>query len=390
MRDVAIIGIGQTPVGEHWTTSLRHLALEAALNAQQDANVERVDAIYVGNMLSGEITGQDHLGALVADFMGQSGTEAMNIEAACASGSAALRIGTMAVASGMCDLVMVVGVEKMTDTSGRETTAALALAADGEYEVSQGVSFVALNALLMRRYMYEYGWKREDFANFAVNAHANGRTNPNAMFNFAITPERYVNSTMIATPVGLLDASPVCDGAAALVLAPVKYARTLSPAPVLIRASAVATDPLAVHDRRDPLALEAARLSARRAYKQAEAAGATKIDTEAIDFFELHDAFTIMAALSLEASGFAERGKGVQLALDGEITLQGKLPICTMGGLKARGHPVGATGLYQVVEAVLQLRGLAGPNQVANARLGMTQNIGGSGATVITHILEAM
>ncbi len=390
MRDVAIIGIGQTPVGEHWTTSLRHLALEAALNAQQDANVERVDAIYVGNMLSGEITGQDHLGALVADFMGQSGTEAMSIEAACASGSAALRIGTMAVASGMCDLVMVVGVEKMTDTSGRETTAALALAADGEYEVSQGVSFVALNALLMRRYMYEYGWQREDFANFAVNAHANGRTNPNAMFNFAITPERYANSTMIATPVGLLDASPVCDGAAALVLAPVKYARTLSPAPVRIRASAVATDPLAVHDRRDPLALEAARLSAQRAYKQAEAAGATKIDTEAIDFFELHDAFTIMAALSLEASGFAERGKGVQLALDGEIMLQGKLPICTMGGLKARGHPVGATGLYQVVEAVLQLRGLAGPNQVANARLGMTQNIGGSGATVITHILEAM
>jgi acetyl-CoA C-acetyltransferase len=360
------------------------LALEAALNAQQDANVERVDAIYVGNMLSGEITGQAHLGALVADFMGQSGTEAINVEAACASGSAALRIGTMAVSSGMSDLVMVVGVEKMTDTSGRETTAALALAADGEYEVSQGVSFVALNALLMRRYMYEYGWKREDFANFSVNAHANGKTNPNAMFNFAITPERYVNSTMIATPVGLLDASPVCDGAAAVVLAPAEYARTLSPAPVCIRASAVATDPLAVHDRKDPLALEAARISAQRAYKQAE------IDIQDIDFFELHDAFTIMAALSLEATGFAERGKGVQMALDGEITRQGRVPICTMGGLKARGHPVGATGLYQIVEAVLQLRGLAGPNQVANARLGMTQNIGGSGATIITHILEAM
>jgi len=384
MRDVAIIGIGQTPVGEHWTTSLRHLALDAALNALQDANVERVDGIYVGNMLSGEITGQSHLGALVADFIGMEGVEAVKVEAACASGSAALRMGTMAVASGMNDLALVVGVEKMTDTSGRETTAGLALAADGEYEVSQGVSFVALNALLMRRYMYEYGWKREDFANFVINAHNNGMTNPNAMFHRRITAETYARSSMIATPVGLYDASPVCDGAAAVVVAPVEYARTLSTAPVRIRASGVGTAPVAVHDRKDPLALEAARLSSRRAYEQA---GVKPAD---IDFFEVHDAFTIMSTLGLEASGFAERGKGVQLALDGDITLQGNLPICTMGGLKSRGHPVGATGVYQVVEAVLQLRGLAGPNQVPNARLGMTQNIGGSGATIITHILEAM
>ncbi len=384
MRDVAIIGIGQTPVQEHWPISLRHLALEAALNALHDANIEKVDAIYVGNMLSGEITGQEHLGALLADELGQSGAEALKVEAACASGAAALRVGMMAVASGMNDLVLVTGVEKMTDTSGRETTAALAMAADAEYEVAQGVSFVSLNALLMRRYMYEYGWERKDFANFVVTAHANGMKNPNAMFHMKVTPEQYAHCATIADPVGLLDASPVCDGAAAVVLAPAEYARTLSPAPIRLRGSGVATAPIAVHDRKDPLALEAARLSVKRAYEMA------KVKPQDISFFELHDAFTIMSALSLEAAGFAERGQGVRLALDGEITLEGRIPIATMGGLKSRGHPVGATGMYQVVEAVLQLRGLAGKNQLRHPRLGMTQNIGGSGATIITTILEAM
>ncbi|MGC9467936.1 MAG: thiolase domain-containing protein [Anaerolineae bacterium] len=384
MRDVAIIGIGQTPVDEHWTTGIRHLMLEAGLAAMRDANLEAVDAVYVGNMLSGEIAGQSHLGALAVDFMGLHDTESFKVEAACASGAAALRVAYMAVASGLMDLVMALGVEKMTDTSGRETTAALAGAADAEYEVSQGISFVALNALLMQRYMHEYGWKREDFANFAVTAHANGVNNRYAMFQRAITAEAYARAPMIATPVGLLDASPVCDGSAAVILAPAEYARTLSPAPVKIRASAVGMAPLAVHDRKDPLALEAAVSSSHKAYDQAG------IKPEDLDFFELHDAFTIMAALSLEAAGFAERGKGVQLALDGEITLDGRVPMATMGGLKARGHPVGATGIYQIVESVLQLRGLAGANQIPDARLGMVQNIGGSGATIITHILETM
>ncbi len=382
MRDVAIIGLGQIPVNEHWGTGLRHLAFGAAQAALQDANVGRVDALYVGNMLSGEIAGQEHLGALVADFLGMAGIEALKVEAACASGAAALRVGYMAVASGLHDLVLVEGVEKMTDTLGRETTAALAMAADAEYEVSQGVSFVALNGLLMQRYMYEYGWQRQDFANFVVTAHQNALHNPNAMFHTKVTPESYAKAAMIATPVGLLDSPPVCDGAAAVVLAPLEYARTLSPAPLRIRASAVATDALAVHDRKDPLALEATRISAARAYAQA------KVKPQDLDFFELHDAFTIMSALSLEAAGFAERGQGVRLALEGEVTLQGRVPIATMGGLKARGHPVGATGMYQIVEAALQLRGLAGKNQIPNARLGMTQNIGGSGATIITHILE--
>jgi len=384
MRDVAIIGAGQIPVGEHWTTSLRHLMLGAAQNAMQDAGVGSVDALYVGNMLAGEMLGQSHLGALAADFLGLRGIEALRVEAACASGAAALRVGYLAVASGAANIVLALGVEKMTDTSGQETTAALTAAADAEFEVSQGISFVALNALLMQRYMHVYGWKREDFANFAINAHANGANNPFAMFQRPIKIETYVRAPMIATPVGLYDAAPVCDGAAAVVLAPAEYARSLSSAPVRIRASAVGTAPLAIHDRRDPLTLEAAVKSSQAAYRQAG------IKPQDLDFFELHDAFTIMSALSLEAAGFAEPGQGVRLALEGEITREGRVPITTMGGLKARGHPVGATGLYQIVEATLQLRGLAGANQVPDAQLGMVQNIGGSGATIITHILEAM
>ncbi len=384
MRDVAIIGIGQTKVGEHWDIGLRQLALQAIQAAIKDAGVERADALYVGNMLSGELTGQEHLGALVADFAGMQGIEAFKIEAACSSGAAALRLGYVAVAGGLADVVLVVGVEKMTDTLGPDVTTALAMAADADYEAAQGLSFVAINALLMRRYMYEYGYRKEDFAPFTINAHANALNNPYAMFPMRVTAEAYAEARMIADPINLLDSSPVADGAAAVVLAPAQWARRTGRPIVRIAASAVGTDTVALHDRRNPLLLEGATLSSQRAYQQAG------IGPETIDLFELHDAFSIMAALSLEAAGFAPHGQGVRLALDGEIGIQGRLPIATMGGLKARGHPVGATGVYQVVEVVQQLRGQAGANQVPNARVGMAQNIGGSGATVITHILERM
>ncbi len=383
MRDVSIIGIGQTEVGEHWGKSLRHLAGDAVLAAMRDAGIERADALYVGNMLSGELNGQEHLGALIADFVGLRGVEAVKIEAACGSGAAAVRMGYLAVASGLLDVVIVVGVEKMTDQKGAVTTAGLAMAADAEYEVVNGISFVSLNALLMQRYMHEYGVQREDFAGFPINAHKNAATNPYAMFRKPISLEAFKRARMVAAPINLMDSSPVADGAAAVVLAPSDVARRFQPVSVRIIGSANATDSLAVHDRRDPLFLSAAALSAQRAYRQAG------IGPNDVDFFELHDAFSITAALSLEAAGFAERGRGVYLAKDGEIALDGRIPICTFGGLKARGHPVGATGVYQIVEAVLQLRHLAGPNQVKNARIGMTQNIGGSGATVITHILAA-
>ncbi len=384
MRDVAIIGVGQTKVGEHWDISLRHLALGPLQAAMADAGVARADALYVGNMLSGELAGQEHLGALVADFAGLRGVEAFKIEAACCSGAAALRMGYVAVAGGLADIVIVVGVEKMTDALGPDATTALAMAADGDYEAAQGISFVAINALLMRRYMHEYGYSHQDFAPFAVNAHRNATNNPHAMFRFPVTAERFARARMICAPINLLDSSPICDGAAAVVLAPADAAHALSAAPIRIAASAVGTDALAVHDRRDPLVLDGAILSTRRAYEQAG------VGPEDIDLFELHDAFSIMASLSLEAAGFADKGQGLRLALEGEIGIEGHVPVTTMGGLKARGHPVGATGVYQVVEVVQQLRGLAGANQVPNARTGMAQNIGGSGATVVTHILERM
>jgi acetyl-CoA C-acetyltransferase len=382
MRDVSIIGIGQTPVDEHWGKSLRHLAADAVLAAIQDASVERADTLYVGNMLSGVIAGQEHLGALIADFVGLRGIEAFKVEAACASGAAAVRLGYIAVAGGLADVVIAAGVEKMTDESNEVVTSGLAMAADGDYELPHGVSFVAINAMLMRRYMHAYGVSRDDFANFAVVAHQNAVNNPNARFQSSLPTSRFLNAPMICEPISLMDSSPIADGAAAVVLCPTEQVKNSARA-VRIRASAVATDCLSLHDRRDPLRLDAVEMSAQKAYMQA---GVAPTD---IDFFEYHDAFTIMAALSLEASGFARPGRATELAREGAIALDGRIPVATMGGLKARGHPVGATGVYQVVEAVQQLRGEAGANQVAGASLGMTQNIGGSGATVVTHILEA-
>ena len=384
MRDVSIIGIGQTPVGEHWERSLRHLAYDALVAAMTDAGVEMASALYVGNMMSGEISQQSHLGALIADFAGLRGIEAVKVEAACGSGAAAVRLGYMAVASGAHDIVICLGVEKMTDDIGSRLTTALAQAADTEYEGAHGISFVALNALLMQRYMYEYSVPHEEFAGFAINSHANAMGNPNAMFHNLITPEAFKKAAMIAAPINLLDSSPMADGAAAVILCPTDRAREFGDRVVRIAGSALATDCLSLHDRHDPLWLQAGEDSARRAYLQA---GVGQAD---IDLFELHDAFTIMAALSLEAAGFAERGKGWQLAGSDDIRPGGRIPVCTMGGLKARGHPVGATGVYQIVEAVQQLRGTAGQCQTADARLAMTQNIGGSGATIVTHILEAV
>ncbi|MDA0242775.1 MAG: thiolase domain-containing protein [Chloroflexi bacterium] len=379
MREVAILGVGQTAVAEHWSLSLRQLAAQAGQAALHDAGLEpaQVEALYVGNMTSGSLNAQQHLGALVASELGLEGAEAMRIEAACGSAGATLRQGILAVGSGQMDTVLVVGVEKMTETVKGDTTAALVQAADADFEGAHGVTFVALNALIMRRYMLEHGYQHDDFAPFAINAHANGAKNPHAIFQEPITLKAYQRGRMVADPISLYDASPIGDGAAALLLVPAARA----PQAVRILGSAIATDTLAVHDRTDVTWLSAVAKSAERAYAQA---GVSPAD---IDLFELHDAFSIMAALSLEASGFAERGRGVRLAQDGVIFSNGRLPIASMGGLKSRGHPVGATGLYQLAEATLQLRGRAGAAQLDGLRLAMTQNIGGSGATVATHIL---
>ncbi|MDE3090626.1 MAG: thiolase domain-containing protein [Chloroflexota bacterium] len=380
MRDVSVVGIGQTRVKEHWDKSLRQLATEAVLGAMQDAHVDHADALYVGNMLSGELTGQENLGALIADEVGLRGIEAMKVEAACGGGGAALRVGYLAVASGQFDVVIVAGAEKLTETSNCSTTASLAMAADADYETVHGISFVALNALLMRRYMHDYDLVPEDFAALSMNAHANAANNPYAMFRVPITLEQYQHARHVSDPITVMDSSPVGDGAAALILMPTASLNGNRPRAVKVAASSVATDSLALHARRDPLWLSAVELSSQKAYAQA---GVTPKD---IDVFEVHDAFSIMSVMSLEAAGFAERGRGAYLAREGEIAPQGKVPISTMGGLKARGHPVGATGVYQAAEAVTQLRGEAGKNQVPDARVAMTQSLGGVAANAVTHI----
>jgi len=383
MREIAILGIGQTPVSEHWDFSLRELAGEAVFAALKDAQRPTAEAIFVGNMLSGQLQKQEQLGALIADWVGMRGQEAMKVEAACGSGAAAFRMGLMAVASGEIDSALVVGVEKMTDSLPGPTTAALATAADADWETIYGLSFVGLNALIMQRYMHEYGWQHADFAPFSINAHNNALHNPNARLQIPLNREKYLSAHMVADPINLMDASAIGDGAAAVLIAPAEsIGGQKEITPVFVAASGAATDTLAVHDRKDPLWLSAAQKSVSQAYAQAG------LGPQDIDIFELHDAFSIMSALSLEACGFAERGQGPRLGLDDEITPTGRIPITTRGGLKARGHPVGATGVYQIVEVVEQLRGTTNGTQVDGAKIGMAQNIGGSGATIFTHILR--
>jgi acetyl-CoA C-acetyltransferase len=314
MRPIAIIGIGQTKIDEAWDKSIRQIAVEAIQAVLKDAGRESADGIFLGNMMSGIINSQNNLAPLVAYWAGLK-VPAVKVDAACGSGGAALRSGLMAVASGELESALVVGVEKMTDRHPHEITVALATAADADYEVDMGVSFVGLSALIMRRYMYEYGWKHADFAPFAINAHANAMHNPFARLHHKITLEEFEKSAMIATPINLLDASPIGDGAAALYIVPADSLQSGSR--ILIAGSASATDTIALHDRPEPLFLKAAYKSSQAAYQQAG------VGPKDIDVFELHDAFTIMSALSLEASGFAERGQGPRLALDSDITPTG-------------------------------------------------------------------
>ena len=382
MTNVSIIGVGKTPVREAWDSSIRHLAWYAIEAALDNASTTDIDAIFVGNMLAGQLSSQDHLGALVADFAGMRGIEAVTVEAADASGGAALRQGILAVKSGLVETALVVGVEKMTDQVGSPVTAVLASTLDADYEAIHGLTVAGMGALLMRRYMHEYGLTVDDFANFSVNAHANGAANPLAMFRNRLKADRFASAPPVATPVTLFDAAPSGDGAAAVIITSHERAQDIVPQPIRIAGSALATDTLALHDRKNMLHLRAAELSAQKAM---QAAGVSHDD---IDLFELHDSFTVMAALSLEATGFAAPGEGWQLARDMEIGRNGRIPISTFGGLKARGNPSGATGMYQIVEVARQLRGQAGDNQIPDAKIGMAQNLGGSGATAVTHILS--
>jgi acetyl-CoA C-acetyltransferase len=392
MRDVYLLGLGQTEVGEHWEVSLRRLALTAIDSALKDAGLKMTErgpapeALFVGNMLAPQLSRQAHLGALIADFSGLRGIEAATVEASGASGGAAFRQACLAIASGYIDSALAVGVEKLTDTVGPGVSGAASTSTDTDWEGAQGATPTAIAALIMRRYMHETGTALPDFAGFSVNAHANAKTNPNAMFRNSLTAEAFVKASMVADPVNMFDTAPDADGAAAVLLVAAdslaKLELKLSHAPVRVAGSAITTDTVALHDRPDPLFFRAANLSAGRAYEQAG------IGPNEVNVFELHDAFTVFAALSLEACGFAARGEGWQLATQGGVSLKGRIPISTFGGLKARGNPGGATGIYQIVEVARQLRGDAGANQAPNPHWGMAQCLGSAGGAAVTHILE--
>ena len=381
MSDAAIIGIGKTEVGEHWETSIRHLSWYAIEAALDDAATTEVDALYVGNMLAGRLSQQDHLGALIADFAGLRGIEAVTVEAAGASGGAAMRQAVLAVKSGLVRTALVVGVEKVSDETGTNVAEATATALDADYEAAHGLTPAGAAALMMRRYMHEYGVSLEDFAGFSVNAHRNGADNPLAMFRNRLKAERFAAGPVVADPVSLFDMAPLGDGAAAVILTGAERAMDMVPQPVRVLGSALATDTVGLHDRQNVLWLAAAARSA------ANAMAAAGVDHEAIDLFELHDSYTVLAALSLEAAGFAAPGEGWQLAQSGAIGRNGTIPISTCGGLKARGNPLGATGVYQIVEVVQQLRGQAGDCQISGAQVGMAQNLASTGATAATHVL---
>jgi len=387
MTDIVIAGIGQTEVGEHWDIGLRELAFAAIKDALKDSGGLKPQSLFVGNMLAPNLSNQAHLGVLLADYAGLLGIEAVTIEAAGASGGAALRQGYLAVASGMVDVALVVGVEKFTDKVGPEVEEAIATASDSDFEAVQGMTTTAQAALLMKRYMHEYDVPANGFAGFALTAHANGVANKNAMFRKAIKPETYAKAEMVSDPINMFDMAPNADGAAALVLT----RRELLPSDwhasqplVKISGSAASSDTLALHDRKDMLYFDTVQISAGKAMKQAG------IVLEDINLFEYHDVFSIYAALQLEAVGFAIKGKGWRLAEDGGISRTGKIPCATMGGMKARGFAGGASGVYQAVDAVTQLRGQAEANQIPNAKTALIQSLGGPASTAVSHILQVL
>ena len=384
MTAVVIAGIGQTEVGEQWDIGLRELAFAAIQDAVKDAGGLKPQSLFVGNMLAPNISNQAHLGVLLADYAGLLGIEAVTIEAAGASGGAALRQGYLAVASGMVDVALVVGVEKFTDQVGAGVDAALATTGDADFESIQGMTPSAQAALLMKRYMHENQVPADGFAGFALTAHTNGVGNPCAMFRKAIKPETYAKAEMVSEPLNMFDMAPNADGAAALVLT----RRELLPPEfnplVKISGSASSSGTLALHDRKDMLYFDTAQISAGKAMKQAA------LTLNDINFFEYHDTFSIYAALQLEAVGFAVKGQGWKLAADGEIGLKGKIPCATMGGMKARGFAGGAAGVYQAVDAVTQLRGQAAANQILHAKTALIQSLGGPASTAVSHILQRL
>ncbi len=386
MRDVAIIGVGCTRFGEMWDRSFRDIVVEAGARAIEDAKLtgEEIEAMYVGNMSAGQFIQQEHLGSLIADFVGLATMHipATRVEAACASGGLALRTAIMAVASGYHDVVVAAGVEKMTDVETGVTVDALASAADREWEGFMGATFPALYAMVARLHMHRYGTTRDQLAQVAVKNHCNAVNNPRAQFRNEISIDTVKNASMVSDPLTLFDCSPITDGAAAVIVAPADVAKEYTDLPVYVLGTGQATDTISLHNRRDLCTFDATVEAGRRAYRMAG------VGPEDVDLVEVHDCFTIAEILAIEDLGFFKKGQGGPATLGGETAIGGKIPVNTSGGLKACGHPVGATGIKQAVECVEQLRGVAGKRQVDDARIAMTHNVGGTGGTAVCHIFS--
>ncbi|MBN2621086.1 thiolase domain-containing protein [candidate division WOR-3 bacterium] len=381
MRDIAVIGIGMTQFGELWQQSLRDLFVEAALKAIDDAGVDHIDSMYVGSMAPGLFVGQEHISALMADYLGVAPIPAVRVESACCSGGMALRLGFFEVASGHSDIVLVGGVEKMND--GADVTYALATAADQEYEVYNGITFPGLYALIARAHMHTYGTTHEQLAAVSVKNHKHGALNPHAQFPREVSLDQVLKATVIADPLTILECSPVSDGAACAVIAPVEIAKKLGKPVIKIIGTGAATDTIALHARAEITTLTAVKHAGAAAFKMAG------IGPKDVDVAEVHDCFSIAEICIIEDLGFTEKGKGGKFTEDGHTALSGEIPVNTSGGLKSKGHPVGATGIAQVVELTEQLRGTAGKRQVKDAKIALAQNMGGSGASSVVHIFKA-
>lgn len=388
MREVSIIGVGLTKFGELWDKSFRQLIAEAGSKAIMDSGIEGkdIDAMYIGSMSSGRFIGQEHIGSLVADASGFSHIHipSTRVEGACASGGLAVREGYLSILSGINDVVVIGGIEKMNDVGGATATETLATASDQEWEAFFGATFPALYAMIAKRHMHEYKTTKKQLAQVAVKNHANGAKNPYAQYRREITLDAAMNASPVAYPLGLLDCSPVSDGSAAIVMCASDIAKKYTDKPVKIIGSGQGSDTLALHGRRDICTLDATVHAAKMAYKQAN------IKPKDVNLAEVHDCFTIAEICAIEDLGFVKKGEGGKAVEEKITTIDGEIPVNTSGGLKSKGHPVGATGVAQVVEIVQQLRGTADKRQVKNAKVGLAHNVGGSGATSVVHIMEAV
>jgi acetyl-CoA C-acetyltransferase len=388
MREVAVIGVGMTQFGEQWERSFRDIGIEAGIKAIADANLSgsEVDGMFIGNASAGRFVNQGNISALIADYSGMAvgHAPATRVEAGGASGGVAFRQGVMAVASGMHDVVVVGGAEKMTDVDDSMTNSILDSTADASWESAFGITFASLHAMIARRCIHDKICTREEIASVAVNSHFHGAMNPNAQFRKAVPIETVLRSGPVADPLGVFDCAPISDGAAAVVLCPLEDAKKYTDSFVKVSAVTQASASLGLFQRNDITSFGSTKAAAKSAYDL------VGIKPKDISVAEIHDNYTISGILAMQDLGFYEKGKAGKAFLDGQTRIGGEIAVNTSGGLKAEGHPVGATGVAQIVELTHQLRGDADGRQVAGAKYGLAQNVGGTGSSVTVSILEAI